>query len=117
MSSACHFGSGGAGGAATFAAGRLARRLPPPAAAGAPLRCLAHGAGPSTSIVSNLITSTGHPSAATMIDGVSGLRKSALIAGGRMRQVCFLHVEDLRAVVLARVADDAPGRDPDLGDD
>src|SRR5205085_2950733 len=75
-------------GATTLAAGALARVSPaaaPAAAASASLP--AHGAGPSTSIMSNLITSTGHPSAATMIDGVSGLVNSALIAGGRMMHV------------------------------
>ncbi len=68
----------GAGAACPPAAGAAAA-----AAASRP----AHGAGPATSTVSNLITSTGQPSAATMTEGVSGLRKSALIAGGRMRQV------------------------------
>src|SRR5438270_13017208 len=85
-SSACHFGSGGPSGAATFAAGAAARTSPPAAAASCSLP--AHGAAPGTSTVSNLITSTGHPSAATMIEGVSGLRKSAVIAGGRITQVC-----------------------------
>jgi hypothetical protein len=33
------------------------------------------------------MTSTGQPSAAMMIDGVSGRRKSGLCAGGRIRQV------------------------------
>jgi hypothetical protein len=33
------------------------------------------------------MTSTGQPSAAVMIDGVSGLVNSALIAGGRMMHV------------------------------
>ena len=33
-----------------------------------------HGAGPSTSFTSNLMTSTGHPSAATITDGVNGSR-------------------------------------------
>src|SRR5438105_1399714 len=86
-SSACHFGSGGPIGAATFAAGAFARVSPAAAAAAASASFPAHGAGPSTSIMSNLITSTGHPSAATMIDGVSGLVNSALIAGGRMMHV------------------------------
>src|SRR3989440_10381418 len=85
-SSACHFGSGGAGGAATFAAGARATTSPP-AAAGDVSGCPAQGAGPSTSLVSYLITSTGHPSAPTMIDGVRGFRNSAFIAGGRMMQV------------------------------
>src|SRR5690348_13428462 len=82
VSSACHFGSGGPSGAAGFDAGALATTSPPPAAA-APAAAgaagwFAHGAGPSTSFVSYLMTSTGHPSAATIIDGVRGLRKSAL---------------------------------------
>src|SRR4051794_7472535 len=73
---ACHFGSGGAGGATTLAAGALAVAMTSaPAAAAA--SCPAHGAGPATSTTSYLITSTGHPSAAVMIDGVSGLVKSA----------------------------------------
>jgi hypothetical protein len=33
------------------------------------------------------MTSTGHPSAATMIEGVSGRKKSGDCAGGRIRQV------------------------------
>src|SRR6187401_350784 len=85
-SSACHFGSGGPSGAACFGAGAFALTSPGPAAAAA-ASAAAHGAGPSTSMVSNLITSTGQPSAATMIDGVSGLVNSALIAGGRIRHV------------------------------
>src|SRR5439155_5007662 len=88
LKSACHLGSGGPIGAATFAAGALACVSPPAAAAAAASASLpAQGAGPSISIMSNLITSTGHPSAATMIDGVSGLVNSALIAGERMMQV------------------------------
>src|SRR5205085_9476354 len=55
------------------------------AAAGSP--SAGQGAGPSTSLVSNLITSTGHPSAATMIDGVNDATKSGLCAGGRIRHV------------------------------
>src|SRR5687767_13379967 len=79
VSSACHFGSGGPKGAATFAAGALAcATTPAPAAAGSPAGASAHGALPGTSLVSYLITSTGQPSAATMIDGVSGIRKSGL---------------------------------------
>src|SRR5689334_22191102 len=81
-SSACHFGSGGACGAATFAAGALATTSPAAAATGAGWS--AHGALPSTSLVSYLMTSTGHPSDATMIDGVSGRRNSAFCAGGRI---------------------------------
>src|SRR5688572_6051258 len=86
LSRAWNFGSGGAGGATIFAAGALATTSAP-AAAGEPSGWFAHGAGPSTSFVSNLMTSTGQPSAATMIDGVSGRRKSGLCAGGRIRQV------------------------------
>src|SRR4051794_38567398 len=84
-SSACIFGSAGAIGAAAFAA--FAGAAPALAAAGSPAGRSAHGALPSTSTVSNLMTSTGHPSAAVWIDGVRGLRKSAFIAGGRMMQV------------------------------
>src|SRR5690242_12705454 len=87
-SSACQRGSGGAGGAATFAAGARATTSPPAGAAAAAASAAAHGASPGTSIVSYLITSTGQPSAATMIEGVKGFKKSALIAGGRMMQVC-----------------------------
>src|SRR5688500_3891961 len=86
LSSACHLGSGADMGAGALAAGAWAG---PPAAAAAAASCSrpAHGAGPATSMVSNLMTSTGQPSAAVMMDGVSGLVKSGLIAGGRMRQV------------------------------
>src|SRR4051794_20511420 len=76
-SSACHFGSGGAGGAMTLAAGARAVTSAP-AAAGSPSPPSARGGGPATSCVSYLMTSTGHPSAATMIDGVNGFKKSGL---------------------------------------
>src|SRR4051812_47080480 len=79
LSSACIFGSGGAIGAATLAAGAFAATAP--AEAGSPAGRSAHGALPSTSFNSNLMTSTGQPSAAIWIDGVSGLRKSSFIAG------------------------------------
>src|SRR5689334_16966603 len=58
----------------------------PPLAAGA----AAGGAGTSaasTVIVSNLMTSTGHSSAASMIVSVIGLVNSAFMASGRMMQV------------------------------
>src|SRR5688500_1279136 len=86
LSRACQRGSGGA-----IGAGALAGAWATPAAgadADAVTSWPAQGAGPATSTVSNLITSTGQPSAATMIDGVSGLRKSAPSAGGRITHVC-----------------------------
>src|SRR5215218_533 len=70
LSRACIFGSAGANGAATFAAGALAATAP--AATGSPAGRSVQGALPSTSFRSNLMTSTGHPSAAMMMDGVSG---------------------------------------------
>src|SRR5438309_11059804 len=85
--SACHLGSGAAIGAAALAATGAPACEPTGAAAAVGAGRFAQGASPGTSIVSNLITSTGHPSAATMIDGVNGLRNSAFIAGGRMRHV------------------------------
>src|SRR3954467_10394561 len=86
-SSACHFGSGGAGGAATFAAGARATTSPPAPAATPSAGAFAHGAGPGTSFVSILMTSTGQPSIAVMMEGVIGARNSACCAGGRMMQV------------------------------
>src|SRR5687768_9320984 len=79
-SSAWNFGSGGPIGAATLAAGAFACATTPvpPAVAGSPAGASAQGALPGTSFVSNLITSTGHPSAAIWIDGVNGARKSGL---------------------------------------
>src|SRR2546426_12543584 len=57
-SSACQRGSGGAVGAATFAAAFTS--VCAPAATAAPSAgSFGHGAGPSTSLVSNLMTSTG----------------------------------------------------------
>src|SRR2546421_8128058 len=84
---ACHLGSIGAIGAAALAVTAAPAVEPAGAAAGVAAGWLAQGASPGTSTVSNLMTSTGQPSAATMIDGVSGLMKSAFIAGGRIRQV------------------------------
>src|SRR5688572_15408796 len=85
LSSACQRGSGGPIGAGALAAAGACAT--PAAGADAACSWPAHGAGPGTSTVSYLITSTGHPSAATMIEGVSGFVKSGLIAGGRMRHV------------------------------
>src|SRR5688572_22254246 len=88
-SSACHRGSGGdITGSGLWAVARGA--APPsaaPAPAGAPSPSLGQGAGPATTFVSYLMTSTGQPSAAILIDGVSGDRKSGLSAGGRIRHV------------------------------
>src|SRR5580692_8876264 len=58
VSRACHRGSGGPSGAAGRLVVALAATSPPPAAAApAVAGWLAQGAGPSTSLVSNLITS------------------------------------------------------------
>src|SRR5688500_2556310 len=87
-SSACQRGSGGdMTGSGLCAAARGAAPSAAPAPAGTPSPSLGQGAGPGTTLVSYLMTSTGQPSAAILIDGVSGERNSGAIAGGRIRHV------------------------------
>src|SRR4029079_226939 len=74
LSRACHLGSGGAGGATALAGAFAWATTPAPAPTVSPAGASAQGGLPSTSTVSYLMTSTGHPSAAVMIEGVSGLR-------------------------------------------